>query len=88
MQQAHRLFSEEICSSNPARVDFSFRHTQLELSDLTRTVKASFLRSKSLHDRIHNEINLVSSYTRFIAMLVPAHTQCRHTISSIKETAP
>lgn len=58
IQQAHRLFSEEICSSNPARVDFSFRHTQLELSDLTRTVKASFLRSKSLHDRIHNEINL------------------------------
>ncbi|KAH7050332.1 hypothetical protein B0J12DRAFT_93949 [Macrophomina phaseolina] len=58
MQQAHQLFSEEVSANEATTQDFSMRHTQLELSHLTRTIKASFLRSKSLHDRIHNEINL------------------------------
>lgn len=56
MQEAHQVFSEEVFGKS----SFSARHTQLEISGLRRTIRASFLRSKSLSDRIHNEINLVS----------------------------
>ncbi|KAF2135191.1 uncharacterized protein K452DRAFT_260998 [Aplosporella prunicola CBS 121167] len=58
IQQAYELFSKDSSSSTEQEMEFSFRYTQLELSRLRRTIKASFLRSRSLSDRIHNEINL------------------------------
>ncbi|KAF4546674.1 Mg2+ transporter protein CorA-like/Zinc transport protein [Lasiodiplodia theobromae] len=58
MQEAHQAFSEEVFGKSKSSKVFSARHTQLEISGLKRTIRASFLRSKSLSDRIHNEINL------------------------------
>ncbi|KAL0265340.1 hypothetical protein SLS55_001305 [Diplodia seriata] len=58
MQEAQQVFNEQSSSGSGSAVDFSARHTQLELSSLRRTIKATYLRSKSLSDRIHNEINL------------------------------
>ncbi|OJD33125.1 mg2+ transporter zinc transport protein [Diplodia corticola] len=74
MLEAHQVFSEQTSgssgsvmdqfsarhsySSSGKVMDFSARHTQLEMSALRRTVKATFLRSKSLSDRLNNEINL------------------------------